>query len=136
VAQLKLPSFVKGFSPKKKLNKEFTTEYSFMFFKGLNFVTFDKEKKPWNLMLLLHLQLVRHLQLAQVLSHPQLIFPSKTWFFEIYLNFQQQKPFKNQYLPHSESKSHQIKSIKSCSSRSFQQHQRHIPIPPKILAMI
>jgi hypothetical protein len=23
--------------------------------------------------------------LAQVLSHPQLIFPSKTWFFGIYL---------------------------------------------------
>jgi hypothetical protein len=26
-------------------------------------------------------------------------------------------------------------SIKSCSSRSFQQHQRHIPIPPKFSAM-
>ncbi len=29
--------------------------------------------------------------LAQVLPRPQLIFPSKTWFFGIYLNFQQQK---------------------------------------------
>ncbi len=32
---------------------------------------------------------------------------------------------------HSESKSYQINSINSCSSRSFQQHQTHIPIPPK-----
>jgi hypothetical protein len=54
-----------------------------------------------------------------VLPRPQLIFPSKTWFLEIYLNFQQQKSLKNQYLPHSESKSCQINSIKSCSSRSF-----------------
>jgi len=28
------------------------------------------------------------LLLAQVLPHPQLIFPSKPWFFGIYLNFQ------------------------------------------------
>ncbi len=62
--------------------------------------------------------------------HPQLIFPSKTWFLGIYLNFQWQKSFKNQYFSHDESKSYQINSIKSCSSRSFQQHQRHIPIPP------
>jgi hypothetical protein len=67
----------------------------------------------------------------QVLPRSQLIFPSKTWFFGIYLNFQWQKSLKNQYLPHSKSKSYQINSIKSCSSRSFQQHQRHIPIPPK-----
>jgi len=53
------------------------------------------------------------------LLHPQLIFPSKTCFFGIYLNFQQQKSLINQYLPHSESKSYQINSIKS-SSRSFQ----------------
>ncbi len=68
------------------------------------------------------------MHLAQVLSHSQLIFPSKTWFFGISLNFQQQKSLKNQYLPHSKSKSYQINSIKSCSSRSFQQHQRHIPL--------
>ncbi len=72
--------------------------------------------------------------LAQVLPRPQLNFPSKTWFFGIYLNFQQLKSLKNQYLPHSESKSYQINSIKSCSSRSFQQNQRHIPIPPEISA--
>jgi hypothetical protein len=72
----------------------------------------------------------------QVLPLSQLIFPSKTWFFGIYLNFQQQISLKNQYLPHSESKSYQINSMKSCSSRSFQQHQRHIPIPSKKIAMI
>ncbi len=72
----------------------------------------------------------------QVLSRPQLIFPSKTWFFGIYLNFQWQKSIENQYLPHSESKSYQMNSVKSCSSTSFQQHQRHIPIPPKFSATI
>ncbi len=49
-------------------------------------------------------------------------FSFKTWFFGIYLNFQQQKLHKNQYLPHAESKSYQRNSIKSCSLRSFQQH--------------
>ncbi len=39
-------------------------------------------------------------------GHPQLIFPSKTQFFGIYLKFQQQKLDKNQYLPHSKSKSY------------------------------
>jgi hypothetical protein len=72
----------------------------------------------------------------QVLPRSQLIFPSKTWFFGIYFNFQWQKSLENQYLPHSESKSYQINSIKSSSSRSFQQHQRHIPIPPKFSATI
>ncbi len=74
--------------------------------------------------------------LAQVLSYLQLIFPSKNWFFVIYFNFQQQKSFKNQYLPNFESKPYQINSLESCSSRSFQQHQRHIPIPPKFSATI
>jgi len=64
----------------------------------------------------------------QVVSSSQLIFPFKTWFFGICLNLQWQKSLKNQYLPHSESKFYQINSIKSCSSRSVQQHQRHIPI--------
>jgi hypothetical protein len=71
-----------------------------------------------------------------VLLRPQLIFPSKTWFFVIYLNFQQQKSLKNQCLPHSESKYYQINAIKSCSSRSFQQHLRHGQIPPKFSATI
>ncbi len=61
-------------------------------------------------------------------------FPSKAWFFRnLFEIFSSKNQFKkNQYLPHSESKSYQINSIKSCSSsRSFQQHhQRHIPIPP------
>jgi hypothetical protein len=70
----------------------------------------------------------------QVLPRPQLIFPSKTWFFGIYLNFQQQKPLQNPQ--HFKSKIYQMNSIKSCSSRSFHEHQRHIPIPPKILATI
>ncbi len=42
--------------------------------------------------------------LAKVLPRPQLIFPSKTWFFRIYLNFQGQKSLKNQFLTYSESK--------------------------------
>jgi len=71
----------------------------------------------------------------QVFECPKLIFTSKTWFFGIYLNFQWQKSLKNQYLPHSEFKTYQINYIKSCSSRSFQPHQRHIPIPPKFSAM-
>jgi hypothetical protein len=48
--------------------------------------------------------------LAQLLPHPQLIFPFKTWIFGIYLNFQWQKSLKNQYLSHFESKSYQINS--------------------------
>jgi hypothetical protein len=67
----------------------------------------------------------------QVWPLPQLIFPSKTWFFGIYLNSQWHKLLKKQYLSHFESKFHQINSINSCSSRSFQQHQRHIPISLK-----
>jgi hypothetical protein len=51
-------------------------------------------------------ELVWHVLLAQVLPRPQLIFPSKTWFFGTYVNFQQQKSFKNQYLSHFESKSY------------------------------
>ncbi len=63
-------------------------------------------------------------------------FPSKTWFFGIYLNFQQQKSLLNQYLAHSKSKSYQINFIKSFSSRSFQQYKTHIPIPLNFLATI
>ncbi len=77
------------------------------------------------------LRLVWPVLLAQVVPPPQLSFPSKSWFFEFYLNFQRQKSFKNQYLPYSESKSQQINSIKSCSSRSFEPCQRHITIPRK-----
>jgi hypothetical protein len=57
--------------------------------------------------------------LAQELPCPQLIFPSKTWFFGIYLNFEQQNSLKNQYLPHSESKSYQINSIKPLLIKIF-----------------
>jgi hypothetical protein len=64
------------------------------------------------------------------------VFVPKPGFLEFIWIFKQQKSLKNQYLPHSESKSYQINSIKSCSSRSFQQHWRHIPIPPKFSATI
>jgi hypothetical protein len=56
---------------------------------------------------------VWHVSLAQVLPRLQLIFPSKSWYFGIYLNFQGQKSLKNQYLPHFEFKFYQINSIKS-----------------------
>jgi hypothetical protein len=39
-------------------------------------------------------------------------FLAKPGFLGIYLNFQLQKSLKNQYLPHSKSKSYQINSIK------------------------
>jgi len=74
--------------------------------------------------------------LAQVLPRPQLIFPSETWFFGICLNFQQQKSLRNQYLPHSESKSYQINSIKSLLIKIFPTTRRHIPIPLKFSATI
>jgi hypothetical protein len=45
--------------------------------------------------------LVWPMPFTQMLPRPQLIFPSKTWFFGIYLNFQCQKSLKNQYLQHS-----------------------------------
>jgi hypothetical protein len=74
----------------------------------------------------------------QVLPCPQLIFPSNTWFFGIYLNFQQQKSVKKgiSSLFYSQSKSYQMNSIKSCLSSSFQQHQMHTPIPLKFSGMI
>jgi hypothetical protein len=63
-------------------------------------------------------------------------FSFQNLVFGILFNFQQQKSLKNQYLSDSESKSNQINSIKACSSRSFQEHQRPIPIPLKISSMI
>jgi hypothetical protein len=52
-------------------------------------------------------------------------------FLEFIWIFSSRNHFKIKYLSHLESKSYQVNSIKSSSSRSFQQHQRHIPIPPK-----
>ncbi len=49
--------------------------------------------------------------LAPVLSRLELVFPSKTWFFGIYLNFRLQKSLRNQYLSYSESKSYQVNSL-------------------------
>jgi len=82
----------------------------------------------WQSKLWLQVLLVWPVPLAQVLPLPQLIFPSKTWSFGIYLNFHRQKSLYNQYLSHPESKSYEINFIKSCSSKSFQQHQRHIQL--------
>ncbi len=50
--------------------------------------------------------------------------------------FSGQKSLLNECLSHCESKSYRINSIKSCSSRSFKQHQRHIPIPLQFSATI
>jgi hypothetical protein len=50
--------------------------------------------------------------------------------------FQWQKSLKNQYLHILNPNLTPKHSIKSCSSRSFQQHQRHIAIPPKFSATI
>jgi hypothetical protein len=80
--------------------------------------------------------LVWPVPLAQVLSRPQLIFPSKTWFFEIYLNFQGQKSLKNQYLPNFESKSYQINSIKFLLIKMFPRTLKALPIPQKFPATI
>jgi hypothetical protein len=52
-------------------------------------------------------------------SFLNLVFLEFIWFFN------------GRNHPHSKSKSYQINSIKSDSSRPFQQHQRHIPILPK-----
>jgi hypothetical protein len=57
-----------------------------------------------------------------VVPRPQLIFLPKTWFFGIYLNFQWQKSFLNQYLPHSESKSYQMNSIKSSAHQDLSEN--------------
>ncbi len=64
--------------------------------------------------------------LAQVLPRPQLIFPSKTWFLGIYLNFQQQKSFNIQELLHRKSKHHGTKAHTPLPlSRAFERHQEH-----------
>jgi hypothetical protein len=49
--------------------------------------------------------------------------------FAICLNFQQQNPLQNQYLPQLNSEDSEINSIKSNSPRAFQQHQECHQIP-------
>jgi hypothetical protein len=71
----------------------------------------------------------------QVWPCSQLICLSKIWLLVIYLNFQSQKPFKIQYLPHPNFISYKIDLIKSCPLISFQQHQSYIPISLKILIL-
>jgi len=57
-------------------------------------------------------------------------------FWNLFEIFSGRNHFKINISPHSESKSYQVNSIKSCSSRSFQQHQRNIPILLKFSATI
>ncbi len=79
------------------------------------------------------IKLVWLVPLARILLCPQLIFPSKTSFFGIYLEFSAPEITLKIDISHvSESKSYQINSIKSYSSRSFHQHQRHIPKKNKL----
>ncbi len=77
--------------------------------------------------------LVWSVPLAQVLRCPQLILPSKTWFLKLYWIFCSRNHFK---INISHILNCQINSIKSCPSRSFQEHQRCIPIPPQFSAPI
>jgi hypothetical protein len=74
----------------------------------------------------------------QVLPCPTLIFPSfeHVVFWNLFEISMAKKSLKNQYFPHFESKSYQIKSIKSLYQDISKQHQRHIPIPLKFLATI
>ncbi len=62
-------------------------------------------------------------------------FLPKPGFLEFIWIFSSKNHFKIN-LPHFESRSYQINSINSCSSRSSQEQQRHIPSPSKLLAMI
>jgi hypothetical protein len=64
------------------------------------------------------------------------LFLPKPGFLEFIWIFSGRNHLKINISPHSESKSYQINSIKSCSSRSFQQYQRHISIPSKFSATI
>jgi hypothetical protein len=62
-------------------------------------------------------------------------FLPKSGFLIFYLNLQWQKSLRTWYLPHPKSKTYEINSIKSCSLRSFQQYQMHIPIPLGFLGL-
>jgi hypothetical protein len=57
----------------------------------LNVLIINATKGSWDVMSYI---LVWHVPLAQVLPHPQLIFPSKTWFFGTYLKFSGRNHFK------------------------------------------
>jgi len=63
-------------------------------------------------------------------------FPFQTLVFIIYLKFQQEKSLNIQYLSHLMFKTYEINFIKSCSSRSFKQYQKHVPIPLKNSLMV
>ncbi len=68
-------------------------------------------------------------------------FSFQTQFFAIYLNFQQQKSLKNQYLLHLSSQDCEINSIKFNSSRAFlnpfrDQECPQIPIQFSVLILL
>jgi hypothetical protein len=52
------------------------------------------------------------------------------------LNFQQQNSFKSQYIPHLKYENYEINFIKSNSTTTFQQHQKHLSIQVKFVFMI
>ncbi len=58
-------------------------------------------------------------------------FSSQNLVFKNLFEFSKAEITLKSISPQSKSKSYQINPIKSYSSRYFQQHQRHIPIPPK-----
>jgi hypothetical protein len=68
-------------------------------------------------------------------------FSFQTQFFAIYLNFQQQKSLKNQYLLHLSSQDFEINSIKSNPLRAFlnpfqDQECPQIPIQFSVLILL
>ncbi len=78
-----------------------------------------------------------HMPFAQVWTHWRF-----NWFFlpnpifAICLNFQQQNPLQNQYLPHLSSENCEINSINSDSLRDFQQHRECFQIPIEFSVLI
>jgi hypothetical protein len=81
--------------------------------------------------------LVWRMLLAKVLSRPQLIFSFQNLVFRNLFQFSTNKNHLKINISHILNPNlTQINSIKSCSSRSFRQHQRHIPSPPKFSATI
>jgi hypothetical protein len=57
--------------------------------------------------------------------------------FAICLNFEQQNPLENQYIPHLSSKNCEIiTSVRSDLARAFQQHQEHLQISIQLSILI
>jgi hypothetical protein len=71
--------------------------------------------------------LVHPVSLAQVCEHIEdsTDFSFKTHFSQFFLNFQQQNPFKNQYMSHLSSENCERNFIKPDSPRAFQNTKKH-----------